>query len=405
MDKDHPHSGKFKWFDLHAFRITVIIFLIIGTVSGIYVNLHFLDPLGHSIKDYEVTDIYYSQIRDQHTYLEKDIVLVNTGWPDRERISAMLDRILEANPKVVGIDVFFTGKKSFEVDSALQATIQRGGQKIVLATVLSDYNELTGSFDIAAVDDSMFSNYTRSGYANFPGNPTRTIRYFSPTETGPNGLIPSFAVEIARSVDEEAVQKLLDRKNLIERIHYTTTEDAYIKLNPENILEENQDLSLLKDKIVIMGYSGSEEWNDPLLDRYFTPLNSRYTGKGKPDMFGMVIHANIIKMILEGTYISNVPGWLNFILAFIICYLSLLVLIWISNRYHGVYHPAARVMQLIQFALFFLIIILLYEKYLLKWEFTLGLVALALSVDTQLVYFSGLQYLRKRRQKKMAAAG
>jgi CHASE2 domain-containing sensor protein len=405
MDKDHPHSGKFKWFDLHALRITVIIFLIIALVSGIYVNLHFLDPLGHSIKDYEVTDIYYSQIRDQHTYLEKDIVLVNTGWPDRERISAMLDRILEASPKVVGIDVFFTGKKSFEVDSALQATIQRGGQKIVLATVLSDYNESTGRFDIAAVDDSMFSNYTRSGYANFPGNPTRTIRYFSPIETGPNGLIPSFAVEIARSVDEEAVQILLDRKNLIERIHYTTTEDAYIKLNPENILEENQDLSFLKDKIVIMGYSGSEEWNDPLLDRYFTPLNSRYTGKGKPDMFGMVIHANIIKMILEETYISNVPGWLNFIMAFIICYLSLLVLIWISHRYHGVYHPAARLMQLIQFALFFLIIILLYEKYLLKWDFTLGLVALALSVDTQLVYFAGLQYLRKRRQKKMAAAG
>lgn len=405
MDKDHPHSGKFKWFDLHALRITVIIFLIIVLVSGIYVNLHFLDPLGHSIKDYEVTDIYYSQIRDQHTYLEKDIVLVNTGWPDRERISAMLDRILEAKPKVVGIDVFFTGKKSFVVDSALQATIQRGGQKIVLATVLSDYNESTGSFDIAAVDDSMFSNYTRSGYANFPGNPTRTIRYFSPIETGPNGLIPSFAVEIARSVNEEAVQKLLDRKNLIERIHYTTTEDAYIKLNPENILEENQDLSFLKDKIVIMGYSGSEEWNDPLLDRYFTPLNSRYTGKGKPDMFGMVIHANIIKMILKGTYISNVPGWLNFIMAFIICYMSLLVLIWISNRYHGVYHPAARVMQLIQFALFFLIIILLYEKYLLKWDFTLGLIALALSVDTQLVYFAGLQYLRKRKQKKMATAG
>jgi CHASE2 domain-containing sensor protein len=405
MDKDHPHSGKFKWLDLHALRITVIIFLIIALVSGIYVNLHFLDPLGHSIKDYEVTDIYYSQIRDQHTLLEKDIVLVNTGWPDRERISAMLDRILEADPKVVGIDVFFTGKKSFEVDSALQATIRRGGQKIVLATVLSDYNELTGSFEVAAVDDSMFSNYTRTGFANFPGNPTRTIRYFSPLEPGPNGLLPSFAVEIARSVDEGAVQKLLDRKKLIERIHYTTTEDAYIKLNPENILEENQDLSLLKDKIVIMGYSGSEEWNDPVIDRYFTPLNSRYTGKGKPDMFGMVIHANIIKMILEGTYIANVPGWLNFLMAFIICYLSLLVLIWISNRYHGVYHPAARVMQLIQFALFFLIIIFLYEKYLLKWDFTLGLVALALSVDTQLVYFSGLQYLRKRRLKKMAKAG
>ena len=45
------------------------------------------------------------------------------------------------------------------------------------------------------------------------------------------------------------------------------------------------------------------------------------------------------------------------------------------------------------------------QKYLLKWDFTLGLIALALSVDTQLVYFAGLQYLRRRRQKKMAAAG
>ncbi len=395
-----PRSGIRRLLDPHAFLIAVIIFVLIVLVSRIYLNLHFLDPLGHSLKDYEVTDIYYSQIRDRQIELEERIVLVNIGWPDRARIAAMLDRILDAGPRVLGVDIFLSGQKDSLVDARLQATMKRGGDRIVLATELRDYNDSLDIFQSVAVDDTMFSNYTQVGFANFPGNPTRTVRYFSPSEPGPQGQVMAFAVQLARHFDPEAVEDLMARGKPIERIHYTATEDHFIRLEPQNVLDTTYDLGrVVKDKIVIVGYSGTDDWNDPVLDRYYTPLNIRYSGKGKPDMFGMVIHANIVTMILDSTYVRQVPDWVNVILAFLLCYFSLLIFIWISHHYHGVYHPVARVIQIVLFALIFLIIMYLYEHYRLKWDFSLGLIALALSVDTQLVYFSVLQFIRRRRQK------
>lgn len=386
-----------KLLHFHAFFITVIIFLIMALVSRIHVNLHFLDPLSFSIKDYEATDIVYSQIRDRHVELDTQVVLVNSGWPDRARIAAMLDRILDAGPAVVGIDIFFTGAKTPEGDSLLQSVIKRGGDRIVLATALSDFDPDQGHFLTVAVDDSMFSNYTRTGFANFPGNPTRTVRHFSPEEPGPRGPVPAFAVEIARAFRPGADQRLRERGNTLERIHFTATEEHFIRLEPVNVLDSTADLrQVLAGKIVILGYSGTNEWNDPILDRYYTPLNPRYTGKGAPDMYGMVIHANIIRMLLHDTFIDKVPDWINVLLAFLVCYFSLILLIGISDRYHGVYHPVARLIQIIQFAVFFFIIAWLFEHYRLKWDFAPGMVALALAVDTQLVYFALLGYMQRR---------
>ncbi len=378
-----------KWFNIHAFNITVIIFLIIALASFIYLNIHFLDPLGHSLKDYEVTDIVYSQFRDKEVELEDRIVLVNVSKPDRTRISEMLVRILAANPRVIGLDVFFSGEKEALEDSVLQASIKRGAGKIVLATALQDYNEDLGLFNIVSVDDSMFSNYARVGFANFPANPTRTIRYFSPSEVGPNGPIRSFAAEITHLYDSTKVNRLFERAHTLERIHFTATEEHFIKFEPESILDTAIDLRpLLENKIILMGYSGSNEWNDPLIDKHYTPLNTRYTGRSTPDMFGFVIHANIIRMILDNQYIEKVPDWLSFLLAFGLCYFNIILLIWISHRYHAVYHPIARVLQILQFAILFFIIAYLFYFYRLKWDFTLGLLGLALAVDTQVIYIS-----------------
>jgi CHASE2 domain-containing sensor protein len=384
-----------KWFNLHAFNITIIIFLIIALASFIYLNIHFLDPLGHSLKDYEVTDIVYSQFRDNEVKLEDRIVLVNIGNPDRTQISSMLDRILAANPRVIGLDVFLSDEKEALSDSMLQASIKRGEDKIVLATALQDYDEDLGIFKIVSVDDSMFSNYARVGFANFPANPTKTIRYFSSSELGPNGPVRSFATEIAHVYDSTKVNQLFKRANTLERIHFTSTEGDFIKFEPESILDTAIDLRpLLENKIILMGYSGSNEWNDPLIDKHFTPLNDRYTGRSTPDMYGFVIHANIIQMILDNQYIGKVPAWLSFLLAFILCYFNIILLIWISHRYHSVYHPIARVLQILQFAILFFIIAYLYYFYRLKWDFTLGLLGLALAVDTQVIYISLIEHYK-----------
>jgi CHASE2 domain-containing sensor protein len=375
-----------KWVNVHTVKVTLIIFLILGLASLVYVNLHFLDPLGHSLKDYEVTDIVYSQLRDPSVDLDERIVLVNIGQPDREVIGRMIHRIADAKPRVIGLDIFFSGVKDPDKDAVLQQAVRRTDGKLVLATALSDYDEEAKIFRNVSVDDTLFSNYGNIGFANFPANPTRTIRYFSPREFGPNGKVDAFSVEMARLYDPQKVQILFDRKKTLERIHYTATEDFFIKFEPETILDSTVDLSLLRDKIVLLGYSGSLEWNDPILDRYYTPLNESYSGKSHPDMQGFVIHANIIRMILDEAYTREVPMWLSLLLAFILCYFNIRFLIWLHHHHVAFYHLTGRIFQIMQFAIIFFVIATIYHFYQIKLDFTWGLLALVIAVDTYVIY-------------------
>ncbi len=65
-----------------------------------------------------------------------------------------------------------------------------------------------------------------------------------------------------------------------------------------------------RDKIVLIGYVGDRIDIDTGEDKFFTPLNSKYIGKANRDMYGIVVHANIISTILNGHYIRVMPDWL-----------------------------------------------------------------------------------------------
>jgi CHASE2 domain-containing sensor protein len=366
--------------------VTVFVFLVIGLLSVIQLNLHFLDPINHGIKDYEITDIVYSRMRSSEVRIEDRIVIVNTGRPDRALLAEMLGRITAVRPKVIGIDVLLSGRKDPSVDSLLQIRILQAGNT-VFASTLENYREDLGYFQAETGIDTFFGNYTLTGFANFPINETQTIRLFSPREMTSEGPVNSFAFQIARQYDPDAAERLLKRKKELERIHFSTNEDSYVQFEPETILDTTVDLSaLLRGKIVLLGYNGAYQDDCPMLDKFYTPFNPRYTGRSLPDMYGIVIHANIIRMMLDGKYVHVVPGWLSFLLALAYCYVNILVLEWIRHRYPRLYHPITRVLQIVEFALLFFIIALVFYLFRLKWDFSLGVLALALYFDVLLSY-------------------
>jgi CHASE2 domain-containing sensor protein len=391
---------EFKWYNGQALNVTIILFALIGLFSRIPIDWHFLNPLGGSVQDYDITDIVYSQIRDKTIELDKDIVLINTGQPDRVKIARMLDRIREAGATVIGVDVYFPDLIDPYADSLLAAALKAGGERIVLAQALGSYDPSLDQFEFMPFTHPDFSGHNRRGFINFPGNPTRTIRYFSPKENGPNGPVFAFASELIRQADPDAFQIMTTKQDPVLRIHYTATEDHFIRLEPEDVLDTTSDLrARLKDKIVIMGYSGRDEWNDPMLDRHYTPMNPHYTGKSPPDMFGFVIHANIVKMILDDQYIKKVPLWITFLLAFFICYLNVLFPMWIHGRFYAIYYLVSRLLQVLQLGIFFFLIAWLYDQYLIKLDFSLGFLALALVVDAQVTYTALYRHYRQRIRK------
>ena len=104
-----------------------------------------------------------------------------------------------------------------------------------------------------------------------------------------------------------------------------------------------KDKSIVENKIVLVGYLGTPTGNVfDVEDKHFTPLNEITSGKSIPDMYGLVIHANIIAMILNNSFMFEVGnGWI-FFLMFFFSLLASIYFIWLTRRLKISYRTARK---------------------------------------------------------------
>ena len=108
----------------HSILVTIVLFLFIGALDLIRFNLHFLDPFNNGLKDYEVTDIVFSRLQDNNEVKWCDeVVLVNTGQPDREKLIGMLRRLHDFRPRSIGLDILFEEDKEDDTILARDVSI------------------------------------------------------------------------------------------------------------------------------------------------------------------------------------------------------------------------------------------------------------------------------------------
>ncbi len=389
----------------HSLIVTCLVLILIWVLNIVRINAHFLNPFDNTIRDYEITDIVYAKLRDEKIILDDRIVLVNTGKPDRDTMRMVIDRIIDAGAKVVAVDILLEGRKNFRTDSLLRATLIRTDNdqsdstktgfwsqlranlkrrdKVVLAMELDGYSDKEGVFQMQTGCDTFFCNYVNSGFVNFISrDSSSTIRYFSPREMTVDGYRLSFATQTAKLYDPPAVERLLNRNNIVEEIFYTNNGDQFTQYETKDILDTSANLTpLLQGKIVMVGFLGTYAWDMPMLDRHYTPLNKRYTGRNSPDMYGMVIHANILQMILNGTYIKELSVWERLLLTFIFCYLNIHLFYEIFRRVPVSYHFVTRFLQLGEIILLFFVVALLFRSYRIKMDVAYWIAALALAFD------------------------
>jgi CHASE2 domain-containing sensor protein len=165
-------------------------------------------------------------------------------------------------------------------------------------------------------------------------------------------------------------------------------------------LDSTLDLSdVFKDKIVLVGYLGNDEWNMPMKDKFYTPLNEQYAGRSLPDMYGLVIHANIIAMMLNGDYSFEMPGWITFMIEVLFCYANVLLFFWIYHHFKDPFHGITRGIQLLEFVLVFLLISILFHYFKIRIDFDTGILTLLLTYDFVMIYESLLKNRFKILQK------
>lgn len=377
--------------NIHIFFATIFVFAIIGLLYLIPSNIDFLNPISQAIGDFEITDIVFSKIRKEQLP-DTQIVVVNIGNLSRNKIAEQIKKIHTQEPAVIAMDVFFRNEKEPEQDDSLEKALSRI-KNLVMVSELTQLNTQTGSFGNLSGSHAKFLKNASTGFANLVSEPGtfRTIRRFLPTLKVKNKNELSFPVKVTALFNPEKTNKFLHRGYETELINYRGNFRHFYFLDALQVLDTLTKLDFIRGKIVLMGFINPDEESRTFEDVMFTPLNERFAGKTFPDMYGMVIHANIISMILNESYIYELPVWSSIVFAFVMGYFNIALFAWYYKRFKKTYDVFTKLTQLIE-CLFLLLGVALFFNYMdFKLNLSLTVVVVIFSGDLLEFYFGMIE--------------
>ncbi len=366
------------------------------------------DPLGQALGDMELTDIAFSQLRSDPT-IDTNIVIVNIGSLPRRDVAEQIRIINKYKPKVIGIDSYFNCPKNLRDTINCPAIADLMGN-VMLANAISEVENFVmvtrvtqsdSLFNSGIVDEYDSIEHTDidirgrayEGFANLPTDADnqesfKACRTFIPRLRVGGDTLNAFSIEVSRIYDPEKTKKFLDRGNFEEVINYrgniidfygaSSFAGRYFALDWYQVLDEEFIPSLITNKIVLMGFMGDTFSDTSWDDKFFTPLNKQYAGKANPDMYGLVVHANIISMILAEDYIEVMKSWQEWSIAIIVCFLNVALFWLIHHRIPDWFDGITIMLQLTQIVLLSFLMIYFFNWYGFKLNLTVTLGALAL---------------------------
>lgn len=349
---------KFKTLLIDSTRIFLFIVLLFITLRSITYNflldiedyIPSLNPFSNNFEKFDPMRLAYGE---NSVKIDSNIVLINLGEQNRDGIAHLLDEIVKYVPKVVAIDAFFIRPKDKFKDSLLESSLSKIPHLVLAAAINSDdhgrlkYDESYKSF----------SKYGESGFVQINFNKElNKAESFSPIISIDGKVRNSFSTTITKFFSPEAYNKLLKRKNSDERINFIGNHESFIVADLNDSSRINK--KLIKDKIVIIGFLdvdpfGGIRTNEDVLR---TPIG----GSDAPDMFGMVVQANIVSMILNSNYINEPPGIIELLLVFLILYANIVALALLHYKLSKWYNAIT-----IPYIFFVMISYLLFTTFLL----------------------------------------
>ena len=345
--------------------VTTAMILIVLKYFSIIFQIDFLDQIQNTLQDFYVSDIVFSKIRNYDKIeVDTNIVLVNIGYLDRRGFARQIDIINKYRPEVIGIDAFFRSD-SGAIDEPLRRSLKRCKHLVMVSELKSFDPEMEKEhFDTLIRSNNKFSQYAHSGFANIiiGSEDFRIARDFSPREMVGKTTVSAFPVTVTKLYNQTAYNNLIKRGNRNEKINYKRNINKYKTFDVIDVFRDAPELEALRGKIVLMGFLGPDLQTLVTEDNFFTPMNKQYVGKSYPDMYGIVIHANTISMILEGSYIYKKPEWITIVFVVLLCYFNMWLYTYIRTHYETFYEPSSVTIVFIEMIILFLVII-----YSLQW--------------------------------------
>lgn len=387
----HLRRGRLS---VEALLATILVFIVLGLLALLPFGFKAFDPVKEVLKDFSYTDVYYSKI-SRSASVDTSIVLVNIGKADRAALATLIETVGRAQPRVIALDAYFPARADAGTN-LLQAALDANRARLVVGEYL--YSPTGKPARLLTSGQGLGAAHT--GYLNFVGDDSlnTTIRYWRPFQQINGVEHPSWSAAVLQLADPGAYATLQRRGREEEVIHYRGGINRFVHFECPELLAGAVPPRALKDKIVILGFLGEQIGNNSSLeDLHFTPLNKEQLGRSKPDMYGPVIQANIISMLLHHDYINTTPVWLELLLAFGLCYLHMMLFMYLSVKYSLWYHPISKVVQFATGALLVYLMIELYAGANRSVSTTLAVLSIVLAVDVLYLYEALAAWLYKKR--------
>jgi CHASE2 domain-containing sensor protein len=382
----------------NGIMLTIFTFLMIGAAANIPLNLEFLNPIQNMFNDFDPTDIVFSRMRSDDVKTDERVVLVNFGNLSRGQVAEMIEVLNKYEPKVIGIDGFFRHPRDPMEDSLLAAALSKV-KNLVMVSKFNNYNDKKKQYDTLERSNEMFIAKAHSGFANVTtkgsGNQEEfnTSRSIMPKAKVNGKIEPAFAVKVAELFAAEKAKKFLARNKETEFINFRGNviptgekgEIGFIALNYDQILTGNADSveftpDVIKDKIVLLGFMGEKNYLEKsYVDKFYTPLNENYVGKSTLDMFGVVVHANIVAMILNEDYIDELSPIYEWMINISVCLISATLFSYFF-RHLGFFYDAVTLIFQFAFSIGLLALtVFAFDWYNTKVSITVALLSVVLS--------------------------
>jgi len=405
---------------IQSTQVTIFVFVMVWAVSLISdLNIFSaFDTIGQALKDTELTDYAFNKLRPDPTVDER-IVLVNFGALSRREVAQLLQNISQFKPRVIGMDALYNCEGGLRdsincpqlLDTLgnmmLSSAIQEAGN-VVLGSKLMQTDSLgridTNDMDSIEMSDPVFTNYVQTGFVNIPTDATyqedvKISRTILPSRIVNGKKELAFSVRMAMMYDSVKTKKFLARNKDEEIINFrgnievrqlrinslkneeTSTTNfgtMFFVVDAEDVLSGNVSPELFKDKIVVMGYLGDYLGDDAWEDKFYTPLNKKLGGRANPDMFGPVVHSNVVAMILNEDYVDVLADWQKYLIAILVCFLTVALFMTIDEKLPIWYDALSVIIQLALIAILMFIIIYVFADFSMKLELdlTIGIIAL-----------------------------
>ncbi|HMV07317.1 MAG TPA: CHASE2 domain-containing protein [Cyclobacteriaceae bacterium] len=385
------------------------------------------DSIGQALGDVELTDYVFQNLRDD-PLPDTSIVVVNIGYLTRRELAQQIAIISQFEPKVIGIDAFFhCGTRPRDtlncpalkdtLGNAFLGQVIKDAGNVVLVTKLMQSRKLQSTdledvYDSLVLSDPIYRDSAAArGFASLETgaafqDDVKTCRSFNPSMMVNGNRELAFSVQMAMMYDSVKTKEFLERDNFSEVINYrgnivdvfgqTNYPQMYYTLDVSDVFQGNFLPGMIKDKIVIFGFLGSKLGDPTWSDKFYTPLNKKMAGKANPDMFGVVVHANIVSMIMNRDYVNKMDKWQEISMAVIICLLNVALFSLIHVRLPDWYDGITKLLQILELLLFTVLMVMIFSWYNFKFEITLTLAAIALVGDAYEIYIGVVKNLLNR---------